>query len=176
MMSDQGPDFVALLPALLRYARSLTRDPLAAEDLVHDALVSALNHLASFDVSRSMRPWLFGIIHNQFISDVRREAVRQDCLGQLKHPPAASSPVQERREELRRVDLALAELPVLQREALHLVAVESLTYQQAADALGVPVGTVMSRVSRARRCLRQAQEHQEQPPASLRLVSKGKDR
>jgi RNA polymerase sigma-70 factor (ECF subfamily) len=175
MVGDQGPDFVALLPALLRYARSLTRDPLAAEDLVHDALVSALNHLASFDVNRSMRPWLFGIIHNQFISDVRREAVRQDYLGQLKHPSAAS-PVQDRREELRRVDLALAELPVPQREALHLVAVEALTYQQAADALGVPVGTVMSRVSRARRCLRQAQEQQEQPPAALRLVGKGQDR
>lgn len=170
-MTDRRHDVVSLLPVLRRYARSLTRDEVTAQDLVHDALVSALENLGTFDTARSMQPWLLRIVHNIFINGVRREQVRQ---AHVATPPIAAvkQPGPEAALELERIQRDMANLPVDQRAVLHLVAVEGLSYREAADALGIPTGTVMSRLARARRRLRTGLE--EAPGAGgLRLVRSG---
>lgn len=170
-MTDRRHDVVSLLPVLRRYARSLTRDEVTAQDLVHDALVSALENLGTFDTSRSMQPWLLRIVHNIFISGVRREQVRQAHVS-TPSVAAAEQPGPDAALELERIQRDMANLPVDQRAVLHLVAVEGLSYREAADALGIPTGTVMSRLARARRRLRTGLE--EAPGAGgLRLVRSG---
>jgi len=147
---------VGHLPALMRYARSLTRDATAAEDLVHDTLVAAYASSASFDRRQSLRVWLFAILRNHFISDRRKIAVRQRNQDDLETlAPTLAEPPQEQALHLHQIAQAFAALPVEQREALHIVVVEGLSYHDAAAALGIPVGTLMSRIARARARLRQ---------------------
>lgn len=149
-------DVVPHLPVLRRYARALTRDGVAADDLVQQALVQALQNSASFDRGRSLRTWLLAIVHNQFISDRRRAGSEQRRLDDLAEAaPTADDGGQEQAVLLRQVAERFAALPEGQRAALHLIAVEGLGYREAAEALGVPIGTVMSRLSRARAALRE---------------------
>ena len=168
-MTDRRHDVVSLLPVLRRYARSLTRDDGAAQDLVHDALVSALENLGGFDQARPMQPWLLRIVHNIFVSGVRREQVRQAHAAVPAVVPA-DQPSPDAVLELEHIQRDVANLPVDQRAVLHLVVVEGLSYREAADALGIPTGTVMSRLARARRRLRANMEDGSNA-AGLRLVS-----
>ncbi|MBD8553953.1 sigma-70 family RNA polymerase sigma factor [Rhizobium sp. CFBP 8762] len=156
-MKQKKPLFniVDQLGALRRYARSLARDSNDAEDLVHDALVKALERKASFRSDGNLRSWLLSIVHNEFIDGLRRARAsqkRSDDAGLLSDSSEAAS--QPSAVRLKQVQAAFFRLPDEQREALHLVAVEELTYQEAAQVLGIPVGTLMSRVSRARAQLR----------------------
>lgn len=159
------------LPALMRYARSLVRGD-AAEDLVHDTLVAAYSHADRFQRERSLRVWLFSILHNRFVSDVRRQATRERYAADALHlADEISPPEQEHALRLRQVERALAALNPDQREALHLVAVEGLSYQDAAAVLDVPIGTLISRISRARTRLREMEEGSATAPAArLRIV------
>lgn len=148
-------NIVDQLGALRRYARSLARDSNDAEDLVHDALVKALERKASFRSDGNLRSWLLSIVHNEYIDGLRRARAsrkRSDDAGLLSESSEAAS--QPSTVRLKQVQAAFFRLPDEQREALHLVAVEELTYQDAAQVLGIPVGTLMSRVSRARAQLR----------------------
>lgn len=163
-------DLQAELNGLHRYARMLTRDPEAARDLVQDTIVRAYSRRGQFQPERSLRSWLFAILHNIFISGVRSgdAAARRDRKLGL-HAPGAVPATQEDSAYLNQVAERFAALPPEQRAVLHLVAVEELSYQEAAEVLGAPVGTVMSRLSRARAALRSiAAEPQEVAP--LRLV------
>lgn len=150
MKPVQHSPIVEQLPGLLRYARSLTRDRGAAEDLVHDALVAALTPGSGYDAERALRPWLFALIHNRFVSDRRRESTREQHRTTTAPDQAAMLPPQEEALSLRQIGEALAKMPTDQREALHLVSVEGLSYKEAAEATDVPIGTVMSRIARAR--------------------------
>jgi len=155
MNRSREQDVAQLLPALMRYARTLTRDDAAAEDLLQDALLRAHERRATFRPGASLRHWLFAILHNSFVSGWRRnrsEIAKIDRLAelQLDHEPAT----QEQAAYLRQIAARFDALPDRQREVLHLVAVEGLNYQEVADALAIPVGTVMSRLSRARARLR----------------------
>ena len=169
-------DVPAQLGALRRYAHSLTRNPDDAEDLVHDALVRAYERQETFQASCSLLPWLLSIVHNAFIdrlrrdkADARKRAATGDFL--VRH----QEPAQDHSVRLKQVRETFFSLPEDQRAALHLVGVEGLTYAETADLLDVPIGTVLSRVNRARAALRAL----EQPgsastPPHLKIVG-GRD-
>ena len=143
------------LPSLRRYARTLTRSDIDAEDLVHDALVRAYERRASFRIGRNLRVWLMSILHNIFVDETRArraEGRRVAQVGELIERQLP--PMQDLHWRLRQVWEAFIELPHEQRTALHLVAVEGLSYTEAAAALAIPVGTLMSRIARARATLR----------------------
>lgn len=144
------------IPALRRYAMGLTADPSRSDDLVQETLERAWDRQSSFDVARPMRPWLLTIAHNVYVNRVRHEArrptVRLDAL------PERSAPSDAAAMELVEVIRAMAELTEDQRELLMLVGVEQLSYQEAAEVLGVPIGTVMSRLARGRDRLRKLLE------------------
>jgi RNA polymerase sigma-70 factor (ECF subfamily) len=148
-------DVVGLLGPLRRYARSLTRDETQAEDLVQDTLVRAYEGRSSFRPDGNLRGWLLSILHNTFIDDRRRQASEFRRLEQVAaFVDTAAPPEQESRVRLQQVQAAFMSLPDEQRAALHLVAIENLSYQEAANALKIPVGTLMSRLGRARAALR----------------------
>ncbi len=152
-------DVIGQLAALRRYARSLVRNSDEAEDLVQDALIRAFEKRQSFRRAGNLRTWLLSILHNAHI-----DRVRQNRSLTRRHDEAAaqadqSLPAgQEHAVRLKQVREAFFELPEEQREALHLVAIEDLSYQEAATALGIPIGTLMSRISRARAQLREFEE------------------
>ena len=144
----------AQLPALHRYALTLARDAHDAEDLVQEALTRAYERRHGLR-GANPRAWMMSILHNVFISDWRR---RQHATRQAATLDAADlEPVpapQESSVRLTQIRRAFMLLPVEQRTALHLVTIEGLSYQEAADALAIPVGTLMSRLGRARAALR----------------------
>lgn len=156
MTTNSNPfNVIGQLAALRRYARSLVRNADEAEDLVHDALVRALERKSTFRNGGSIRNWLMAILHNTHIDRLRRDHAanrREDAALELADVVAPAG--QEHSVRLAQVRDAFLSLPQEQREALHLVAIEELSYQEAADVLNIPVGTLMSRVSRARARLR----------------------
>lgn len=140
---------VAEIPRLRRYARALTGQGDRADDLVQDTLERALEKWRFWQSSRDLRPWLFSIMHNLHVDYYRREA-RVDYREDEDLPDLPQRAEQADALELRDLDRALAMLPLEQREVLLLVALEELSYADVAKALGLPAGTVMSRLSRAR--------------------------
>ncbi len=148
------------IPRLRRYARSLVFDAAAADDLAQIALERALTHWHQFDQRRDILVWLISIAHNAHIDERRRnarmslveppdgEAAPHGHLDRWGSDPGADVGL--------RIDLiaALRRLPLEQREALLLVGVEQFSYAECAEALSIPIGTVMSRVSRGRVALR----------------------
>jgi len=154
-MRFKRPDIVDLLPTLRRYARSLTRDSLKADDLVHDTLVRALESRGGLRSNTNLRTWMMTVLHNAFIDEQRRrkvEARHADVLVQISEEVAL--PAQEGRVRLAQIRKAFETLPEEQRAALHLVTIEGMAYADAADVLGIPIGTLMSRLGRGRAALR----------------------
>ncbi|HYD61735.1 MAG TPA: sigma-70 family RNA polymerase sigma factor [Noviherbaspirillum sp.] len=142
-------ELVAVLPRLRRYARVLTGDRVRAEDLVQDAVERALARESTFQAGGNLRAWLFSLMHNLFIDGTRqREAI--DWSADTAELPEMAAGHQSDPAELRDIQSALRKLPQDQREVLLLVAVEGLRYREAAEVLAVPVGTIMSRLARAR--------------------------
>ena len=146
-------ELVTLIPHLRAFARTLTGDPTAADDLAQDAMMKAWDARASFQMGTNMKAWTFMILRNQFYSEKRR-SWRQSQLDQeaaertLVAVDDPEAPVAL--DELR---LGLGMLPAEQREALILVGAGGFAYEEAAEICGCAVGTVKSRVSRARRAL-----------------------
>ncbi|TPL94940.1 sigma-70 family RNA polymerase sigma factor [Mesorhizobium sp. B2-3-12] len=164
-------DIIGQLGSLRRYARSLTRDGVEAEDLVHDALVRAYERRGTFRSGGNLRAWLLSIVHNTFIDRVRSHRSEAARLEQAGYLADSSTPApQEHSVRLAQVREAFFSLPEEQRSALHLVAIEGLSYQQAANASGVPLGTLMSRIGRARAALRQMEEAPARGKNHLRIV------
>ncbi|MBI2316843.1 MAG: RNA polymerase sigma factor [Betaproteobacteria bacterium] len=145
--------FVEHIPRLRRYARALVRDPDAADDLVQDTLERAANKLHLWRPGSDMRAWLFAILHNLFINQTKKlrpvVALDPDQL-----PAILVKPTQSVRLEIADVEKALQAVSAEQREVLLLVAIEQMTYEEVARTLSIPLGTVMSRLSRAREHLR----------------------
>lgn len=153
-MQEVNDQIVACIPNLRRYARGLTGNREAADDLVQDTLERAWNRIALWQRRGDLRAWLFSILHNLFIDGVRsNRASPVEAMGEEE----ISAPVRAGQSdmlEVRDLDRALARLPPDQREVLLLVAVEQMTYEQVSSVLGIPLGTVMSRLSRGREHLR----------------------
>lgn len=145
----------AEIPSLRRYARALTRDVVAADDLVQDCLTRALSKLHLWQRGTDLRAWLFTILHNQYVNHVRR-AVREGAAIGLRdaEPFLIRGPHQTQRLEVRDLERAMAKLPAEQRAAILLVGLGGLRYEEVAALLEVPVGTIRSRLSRGRESLR----------------------
>jgi len=144
----------ALIPRLRRYARVLTRDVVAADDLVQDSLTSALRKIHMWEPGTDLRAWLFTILHNRHVSNLRRDARHR--AGIEAHKPyrtLALMPDQNVKLEVRDVERALAILPEDQRSLILLVGMEGMRYEDAA-AFNLPLGTVQSRIARGRDRLR----------------------
>ncbi len=156
-MSDIAQLIVQNIPRLRRYARALTGDTNRADDLVQDTLERAWSRIRLWRGGEDIRPWLFTIMHNVFANQVRRYA-HEPTLVPLSEEELASEhrPQQETDLDLRDLQTALATLGDEQRELVLLVGLEQLSYQEVATVLGIPIGTVMSRLARAREHLRQA--------------------
>ena len=159
LLSDQAREdafkreLVALIPHLRAFARTLSGDPTSADDLAQDAMIKAWDARASYQMGTNMKAWTFMILRNQFYSE-RRRSWRQTQLDQeaaertLVAIDDPESPV-----VLYELRLGLGMLPMEQREALILVGAGGFAYEEAAEICGCAVGTVKSRVSRARKAL-----------------------
>ena len=144
------------IPRLRRYARSLVFDANSADDLVQTALERALSHWHQFDQRRDILVWTISIAHNAYMDERRRNA-RMTLVEPREGAEATDDPHPASSPDLGlRMDLiaALTKLPHEQREPLLLVTLEQLSYAECAELLRIPVGTVMSRISRGRAALR----------------------
>lgn len=141
-----------LIPALRRYARSLLRDRASADDLVQDCLERVVGRWHQRRADGDARTWVFTILHNLAINQLKQHARRGPHMAVEDADEAAfaTAPAQEDRLHVRAVFDALDSLPEEQRSVLLLVSVEDLSYAETAAVLGIPLGTVMSRLSRAR--------------------------
>ncbi len=147
---------LACLPRLRRYARALVGDRSGADDLVQDTLERAWEKIASWQRSHYMRPWLFGIMHNLHVDQRRKPGLELVELNEAMDFPAEGMSAD--RSLGLDLEAALQRLPAEQREILLLVVLEDMRYEDIATALCIPIGTVMSRLSRARERLRKLME------------------
>jgi len=156
------------LPRLRRYARAMVGDRAAADDLVQDTLERAWSRFAQWRPGSDLRAWLFGIMHNLRVDQLRRPGLKTLPMDEeeFEVPTRAT---QTDRLEVCDLESALGRLPEEQRAVLLLVALEEMSYDEVASTLGIPVGTVMSRLSRGRERLRLILEGR-QPPTNLRVV------
>lgn len=163
-------DVIGQLATLRRYARSLVKNSDDAEDLVHDALLRAYERKKTFRHGANLRNWLLSILHNVHIDRLRKTRSLNRRHDEAAVEAEQSLPAaQDHVVRLQQVRDAFYGLPEEQREALHLVAIEDLSYQEAANALDIPVGTLMSRISRARAQLREFEEKTPRVP-HLKLI------
>ena len=142
------------IPRLRRYARALMHDPQAADDLVQDTLERAWTKRDLWRGGSDLRAWLFTVMHNVFVNQFHRNAAAPIMAELDDAPQAIGSASAEDAITLRDLSNALTRLSPDLREVLFLVGVEQLSYQQVAQLLGIPIGTVMSRLSRGRERLR----------------------
>lgn len=147
------PLLPGLLPDLRAFARFLARDTALADDLVQEAVLRALRAEAQWDPGTSLRAWLFHILRNVFLEQLRRRGTERRALERLPPPEQPGSTPQEASAAVGDLSRALERLPLVQREALILVGAHGLSHEEAAAVCGVPVGTVKARVARARMAL-----------------------
>ena len=174
-MNDMLRQIEPLIPALRRYARALVWNAATADDLVQDCLERAVSRWHQRR-DGDARPWLFAILHNLAVSQFRQQATRGThvVLEAANEHDVRQDAVQENKLIYQDVMDTLARLPEDQRAVLLLIAVEDLSYAEASKVLNVPIGTVMSRLSRARERLQQELEGStkgtQAEPAQLRSV------
>lgn len=167
--TDRRNAIAAEVPRLMRYASALLRDRREAEDLVHDCVARALANLAAWREGDNPRRWLFTIMHNMNVDRIRARA-RSPQHVSLDDEQIAENGLRPSEQATRwEIDDALATLTEEQRQCVLLVGLEGLTYGEAALVLGVPVGTVMSRLCRGRERLRELLDYESTRPALRRI-------
>ncbi len=163
-----GDQLVSWVPRLRRYARALAGNRDDADDLVQDTLERACARSSLWRGVADMRAWLFGIMHNLHVDGVRRPRLHTVMLDE-ETPEVPVAPTQGERLAVLDLQAALEKLPVEQREVMLLVALEDMSYAEVAASLGIPIGSVMSRLSRGRVRLRSLMEGRGGRPESVRL-------
>ncbi len=153
-MNADADLIVEHIPRLRRYARALVGDRTRADDLVQDCLTRAWERLHLWQPGSDLRAWLFTIMHNLHVNDIRRRRNQPDFVPLDDDLDAPLPATQEDGLALRDLQTALAQLPLEQRAVVLLVGLEEMSYEQAAGTLGIPIGTVMSRLARGRERLR----------------------
>lgn len=163
-------DLVGELPRLRRYARALTGDKHRADDLVQDTVERALHKAALWRRGSKLDAWLMTLMHNIFINQWR--AGRKEAGATLDELPSepCTRPSQSDALEVRDLHAALARLPLEQRAVLLLVTLDERSYEEAAAILDIPLGTVMSRLSRARERLRRELAGETAAAGALKVV------
>lgn len=150
------PALAQHIAALRRYARALLGDRIEADDLVQDCLTRALSRAHLWRPGTDLRAWLFTILHNLHVNEVR-SMVREGAALPVKEAAAGALTVEANAGamlQLRDLERAMARLPDEQRQVILLIGLEGMRYEEVATVLGIPVGTVRSRLSRARETLR----------------------
>lgn len=151
---NEAQRLVELIPRLRRYARALVGDRATADDLVQDTLERAWAKLHLYRRGTDLRAWLFTVMHNVHVNRVRASRLTDPLEDEM--PELAQRAPQGDALLVRDLDRGIARLPAEQRAVLLLVTLEEMSYDQVARTLGIPIGTVMSRLSRAREKLRAA--------------------
>jgi RNA polymerase sigma-70 factor (ECF subfamily) len=159
---DQGSEpivadaegIITHIPHLRRYARALTGNLTSAEDLVQDTLERAWTRMALWRPGSNIRAWLFAIMHNLYVNQIKAAARGRHWKNNPTQGEVSVSSEQDNVLELRDLTKALQRLPEEQREVVLLIGLEQLSYDEAAKVLQIPIGTVMSRLSRGREQLR----------------------
>jgi RNA polymerase sigma-70 factor (ECF subfamily) len=149
---NEAEHLIELIPRLRRYARALVGERAAADDLVQDTLERAWSKLHLYRHGTDLRAWLFTVMHNVHVNRVRASRPTDPLEDEM--PELAQRATQGDSLVVRDLERAIAALPLAQREVLLLVALEDLSYDETARSLGIPIGTVMSRLARAREKLR----------------------
>ncbi|MCG8562194.1 MAG: RNA polymerase sigma factor [Hyphomicrobiales bacterium] len=156
MTSDIREEIVAFLPRLRRFAYALTGNLADGDDLVQDACLRALDRAHQWQPGTRLDSWMYRIAQNLWIDKVRAAKVRSDAKRTMLLQPdetrTAQNPAEDRLA-LQAVSAGIAELPAEQQMVVSLVCIDGMSYREAAEVTGVPIGTVMSRLSRARRAL-----------------------
>ena len=154
------------LPSLRRYARALVGSKQGADELVQECIVRVLARRRSLDDIRNPRAYLFSILHNAYV-DVSKQAGAVNGKAYVDHSQFATScaPPQPSRLELQDLERALRCLPDEQRHVVLLVGLEGMPYREVAEVLDIPIGTVMSRLSRGREALRQMMDGRQHQPS-----------
>ena len=146
-------DIVSLLPDLRAFARFMCREREAADDLVQNTVLSALDKQSQFEAGTNLKGWLFTIMRNRFYSDLRAQRRRPTTLEDVETVPVAAVDNPEASLELKELSAALWKLSPQSREALILVGAGGFSYEEAAQLCDCSVGTLKARVSRARKLL-----------------------
>jgi RNA polymerase sigma-70 factor, ECF subfamily len=163
--ADMGQALIGALPVLRAFARSLCGDRIRADDLVQETVARALANADKFTPGTNLHAWLVTILRNHFYSEGRRRGREvEDADGALAGR-LAEMPSQESHLEMADFMRALQLVPAEQREALILIAASGFSYEDAAEICGVRVGTIKSRVSRARARLQELLEGGQKLPA-----------
>jgi RNA polymerase sigma-70 factor (ECF subfamily) len=149
---DEAERLVELIPRLRRYARALVGDRTSADDLVQDTLERGWAKLHLYRRGTDLRAWLFTVMHNVHVNKIRAARTTEALDDDM--PELAQRAVQGDSLMVRDLDRSIAVLPPEQRAVLLLVTLEDMSYEEVARSLGIPIGTVMSRLSRAREKLR----------------------
>jgi RNA polymerase sigma factor (sigma-70 family) len=149
---SEAERLVELIPRLRRYARALVGDRAAADDLVQDTLERAWSKLHLYRRGTDLRAWLFTVMHNVHVNKVRATRATDPLEDEM--PELAQRASQGDALMVRDLDRSISRLPAEQRSVLLLVSLEDMSYDEVARTLGIPIGTVMSRLSRAREKLR----------------------
>jgi RNA polymerase sigma-70 factor (ECF subfamily) len=144
---------VTLLPRLRRFARNLTRNPHDADDVVQIAIERALTRLDQWHRDARLDSWMFKIVRNAWIDELRSRARRDKVFVGAEAGENIGADSMARESDLLSVQSAMARLPEDQREAVSLVLIEGLPYREAAEVLDVPIGTLTSRLARGREAL-----------------------
>jgi RNA polymerase sigma-70 factor (ECF subfamily) len=161
-MSDFGRLLEGEIPRLRRYARALTRDAARADDLVQSCLLRAIAKEHLWQPGTDLRAWLFTILHNQNVNEVRR-SVREGVAVAVEDvaPVLTMAPNAGPSLQLRDLERSIGLLPEEQRQVILLVGLEGMRYEEVAAVLDIPIGTVRSRLSRGREMLRKLMEMRE---------------
>lgn len=149
-----GQEIVSFLPHLRAVARSLTGNREWADDLVHDTVVRALTAEAQFQPGTNLKAWLMTILRNHYINGLRRRKFEVQPVGEIPDSALPVAPSQEHTVEMNEVAAALQHLSVEHREILVLISAAGMSYEEAAGVCGCAVGTIKSRLNRARSELR----------------------
>jgi RNA polymerase sigma-70 factor (ECF subfamily) len=173
--NDQfSEDVIANLPKLRAFAHRLARNHALAEDMVQDTVVRALTHRKQFQPGTNLGGWLAIILRNRYLNQMRRRGHRAEIQMDFEFASKGTSGGQEEVLEFRDFKLAFVKLPAAQQQALDLVGANGLSYEEAAQITGCAVGTMKSRVSRARmqlKSLLNGDDHRNGPLATARRIS-----
>jgi RNA polymerase sigma-70 factor (ECF subfamily) len=164
---NEAQRLVELIPRLRRYARALVGDRATADDLVQDTLERAWTKLHLYRRGTDLRAWLFTVMHNVHVNRVRAARTTETLDDEM--PELAQRATQGDALLVRDLERAMARLPAEQRAVLLLVTLEEMSYDEVARTMGIPIGTVMSRLSRSREKLRALMLGQS-PTTKLKLV------
>lgn len=170
MSTPAGDSLVQWVPRLRRYAYTLLGHADDADDLVQSTLERAWIKSSHWSRVKDMRAWLFTLMHNLYVDEARCPRLRQMGIEDREWAALDVVSPQEARAALLDLDVALAHLPAAQKEVLLLVTLEDMSYAEVAQMLDIPIGTVMSRLSRARKRLRVLMDGDSAPAAALRRV------